>query len=119
MKKCISYFICSAIIAALFSGCADLTLQKKSDTVSMPVTLVSISSDDLGRVLVFTHNIDNVPLVFIKNFYSTSLKRKEIKRDMKRYAATLSGLIGELVLVTFYENGVGDRIIVAIAKDKY
>lgn len=96
-----------------------MTRQKKSVSLCISVKLVSISYDDLGRVLVFTNDIDSRTIVFIKDFYNKSSNKKEIKNEMKHYAASLYSLIGQQVLVTFYENGVGDHIITQITRDNY
>ena len=87
---------------------------RDSEIVCIPVIITDVSSDDLGRVIVFSQSSEEENLIFIKDFFTHSTTQHEMKQKIDQYISFLMPLIKKEVLIKYYINSVGDRVIISI-----
>ena len=87
---------------------------RDSEIICIPVIITDVSSDDLGRVVIFAQSSDEENLIFIKDFFTPSSAQHEMNHEMDQYIAFLMPLIKKEVMIQYYINSIGDRVIISI-----
>ncbi len=111
----------SRILAALTGlllacSCQNLSLTKAGRERSIPAVIHSIGGNDLGRIIVFAETKDRTQMVFVRDIYSSSGSPADVKRKMREYIDSIKNYQGRKVIISYYENSIGDLMITGIRK---
>jgi hypothetical protein len=114
VKKKINHYVIILIILAVVPAGVRCNFKpnKNNEEKSVRVTFVDCAPNDLGQVMIFGQDEKGGKLAFRKNFYDERSSQKEIKNRMNKYIRSIEQKRNKIVKIIYYNDDVGDMIIV-------
>ncbi|MCP4134470.1 MAG: hypothetical protein GY754_26085 [bacterium] len=115
-----NYMVWALVLGILISsaGCFKTMKEKSAPQEESPgeinkitVTVVDVTPNDLGQVMIFAHDKKRNKQVFIKDFYSRDKNPRALKTEMNRYLDRVMEYKGKTKTIQYYKNSSGNFCI--------